>query len=240
MGGMTTVAARFKDGTITSFRINTGFYFDLCFTEEEFKKEMKDTSAEILPVRKENFLSKSDAEHKYESYDYGNNLLAPFSYGITFYDYLNKVVYTIGENISASEYSLAHFYSNPVYQALIKEKQQIREEHLDQLEEQLSYGYMKKILKFKELKELGAFYDLEDNHLISIQNMDTFEAYETFFDDEFFLISKYARLKVKLPEWTSYTLKDDYNHLYEYLDKQNILTDNDKLGWNLFYKQLQD
>lgn len=238
MGGMTTVAARFKDGTTTSFRINTGPYFELCFTEEEFKHEMKGLSAKLESVRSETLLSKKEAEQKYRQYDFGNNLLAPFFYGITFYDYLNQAVYTIGDNVSASEYNLPPFYWNPLYRPLIVDKQPIREKHFDQLEEQLSEGHLREILKFKKLKEADALYDLDDVRLSHLKDMDTFKAYQTFFDEENTLMNKYGRLKAKPEGWETHTSLDKYEMLYQYLDSQNILSENDKLGWELFYKDI--
>jgi hypothetical protein len=68
--------------------------------------------------------------------------------------------------------------------------------------------------------------------------MDTFKAYQTFFDEENTLINKYGRLKAKPEGWKTHTSLDKYEMLYQYLDSQKILSENDKLGWDLFYKEI--
>jgi hypothetical protein len=89
MGGMVAVLARFKDNTKMSFRISTGCltpFHDLRLLDEDYFKAF---------VKKEEYYIE-DAVADYEQEDYYNArcFFAPYDYGLLFFDFKEKHIWS--------------------------------------------------------------------------------------------------------------------------------------------------
>jgi hypothetical protein len=95
MGGMVTIAARYKNNEVVKFKTNTNFFhYNMnsphLLNEENFKER----------VIKENFLRDDHLpEDDAEEYDCRKGMLAPYDYGIILIDYVNNTL------LSANNYS---------------------------------------------------------------------------------------------------------------------------------------
>lgn len=242
MGGLITTAARLNDGVKIHFRTWTNTNFTLLFEEKEFLKEMRRScpSSHIYPKGRYNGYSRENAIKKYNSSKYGNNYFAPFEYGINFYDYKNKVAFSVNDyenNLALPAYKF-------VYDDIIKEAYQHKElyiftdKDLDKLKNNISYYKLMNIEQFKKFKEMDALYDVHEKPL-NLKDMDTLSAIFSIFDpDTHYVLPQYAFLKVKISEWQMYSGNDikDFQFFHDYLRKEKLLTKNDELAWEMFFE----
>ncbi|CAG74564.1 hypothetical protein ECA1660 [Pectobacterium atrosepticum SCRI1043] len=250
MGGLITTAARLKDDTVVSFRHYTNNDFNLVLRQDDFIKEMKKISPSIKtsPKRKYMKLSRDDVIDKFErrfsktTFDYvcGNSFLAPVWYGINFFDYRKNVAFSVNDFSSNLHFLTYNLMSNPIVIKMLKEGVMFTESDLVRLSHNVPFVYLRDILKLKELKDINALYD-ENGEIIDLKGRDTFDIICSFFDDNL-VKPEYFKLRVKYPDWDFYSHsdgEDGFDILKDYLEKENLLTKNDKIAWGGFESNMR-
>ncbi|MBS4433291.1 hypothetical protein E2566_08005 [Pectobacterium punjabense] len=245
MGGLITTAARLKDGTVVSFRHYTNNEFNLVLRQDDFIKEMKriSPSIKISPKRKYMKLSRDDVIDKFErrfskttfDYVYGNSFLVPVGYGINFFDYRKNVAFSVNAFSSNLHFLTYNLMSNPIVIKMLKEGVMFTESDLVRLSHNVPFVYLRELLKLKELKDINALYD-ENGNVLDLKDRDTFDIIRSFFDGNL-VKGEYFKLRVKYPGWNFYShsdREDGFDILKAYLEKENLLTKNDKISWGLF------
>ncbi|HFS7481194.1 TPA: hypothetical protein ACH1O5_001593 [Enterobacter roggenkampii] len=245
MGGLITTSARLKDGTVVSFRHYTNNDFNLVLRQDDFVKEMKSISPsiKITPKRKYIKLSRDDVIDKFErrfskttsDYVYGNSFLAPVWYGINFFDYRKNVAFSVNDFSSNLHFLTYNLMSNPIVIKMLKENVMFTESDLVRLSHNVPFVYLRELFKLKELKNINALYE-ENGNFLDLKCRDTFDIICSFFDDNL-VKPEYFKLRVKYPGWDfySYSDRDDgFNILKDYLEKEKLITKNDKIAWELF------
>ncbi|AUY76728.1 hypothetical protein FNW83_16465 [Escherichia coli] len=250
MGGLITTAARLKDGTVVSFRNYTNNDFNLVLRQDDFIKEMKrvSPSIKISPKRKYMKLSRDDVIDKFErrfsktmfDYVYRNNFLAPFWYGINFFDYRKNVAFSVNDFSSNLHFLTYNLMSNPLVIKMLKEGIMFTESDLVRLSYNVPFVYLRDLLKLKELKDINALYD-ENGEIIEFKGRDTFAIIRSFFEANL-VKPEYFKLRVKYPGWDLYSYsygEDGFDILKDYLEKENLLSKNDKIAWEVFESNMR-
>ncbi|WP_407579569.1 hypothetical protein [Citrobacter koseri] len=245
MGGLITTAARLKDGMVVSFRHYTCNNFNLILNEDDFLNEVKRScpSVKISPKRRYMKLDRDGVIERYKKtfsktgldYIYGNSFLAPVGYGMNFYDYKNNVAFSVNGFSSNLHFLTYNLMFNPIIMRMLKDGVMFTEEDLARLSFNIPQHYINEILIFKELKNTNSLY-YENGSVLELNNMSVFEAILSLFDNKL-VKPECFRMQVKYPEWDFYSFPDEkegFNKLKGYLEKENILTKNDKIAWNIF------
>lgn len=249
MSGLITTAARLKNGNIISFRHYTCHNFNLCLSEEDFVKTIKKYCHSTKTHSKRPYikLPQDQAIEKYSTYlnkdqnqfIYGNNFLAPFDYGINFYDYQKKVAFSVNHFSNNVRFLTYYLTKNPLLKDIYKKKAIVCEKDLIRFKMNIPFLYLKDIFKFKEFKDQDILYTSQGKKL-DLAGVDTFKAINSLMDQFFILQPEYSILHVNHPEWIFHdplVSKDSFNMLKDYLIKENILSKNDKLVWDLFMRE---
>ncbi|EJS95085.1 Hypothetical protein Y17_1295 [Pectobacterium wasabiae CFBP 3304] len=114
------------------------------------------------------------------------------------------------------------------------------ESDLVRLSHNVPFVYLRDILKLKELKDINALYD-ENGEIIDLKGRDTFDIICSFFDDNL-VKPECFKLRVKYPGWDFYSHsdgEDGFDILKDYLEKENLLTKNDKIAWGEFESNMR-
>ena len=242
MGGLITTAARLKDGTVVSFRHYTNNDFNLVLNQDDFIKEMKriSPSIKISPKRKYMKISRDYVIDKYERrfskskfyYVCGDSFLAPVWYGINFFDYRKNVAFSMSDFSSNLQFLTYNLMSNPIVIKMLKEDVMFTESDLFRLSHNIPFVYLRELFKLRELKDINALYD-ENGELLDLKDRDTFDIIRSFFDGNL-VKPEYFKLRVKCPGWDFHDEEDGFNILKDYLEKESLLTKNDKIAWGIF------
>lgn len=159
MGGMVAILARFKDNTKMSFRISTGCllpYHDLRMLDEDYFKS--------FAKKEEHYIEDAVADYEQEDYYNARCFFAPYDYGLLFFDFKEKVVW------SSNNYN--GFFSLSTWQV---------KSQYEELADTLSYGKQtKETLSIKEKDYVnGEFIERRKYHFL--------EDYSEFFGSLFYI-----------------------------------------------------
>ena len=122
--------------------------------------------------------------------------------------------------------------SNPIVIKMLKEDVMFTESDLFRLSHNIPFVYLRELFKLRELKDINALYD-ENGELLDLKDRDTFDIIRSFFDGNL-VKPEYFKLRVKCPGWDFHDEEDGFNILKDYLEKESLLTKNDKIAWGIF------
>lgn len=248
MSGLFTVAARLSNGKVISAKTWAGNYLGArAFADESyflkfFKEYLECDEKRLTPKDKEM------AEQRYNEYESGIGLIAPYHYGICFIDFMDKTVdyYNIDSRLG--------FIHKAIIESEVKEFfQRYRESFTNQngngkkilqqiLDNDMRHHILANFLYAKDKGWLKQVSVGEDKNIIKIPydfNLNNFlNACLSRGENDF--PNTYA---YEIPEWIINSNKHDIDvrkleEIKENLIKKEILNEYDLLGWDLYIKKL--
>jgi len=248
MGGLITLSARLSNGEVISAKTWKGDYLGArTFTDEAyflklFKDYLKNENKRLTPQNKE------VAEKKYNEYENGDALVAPFHYGICFIDFIDKTVdhYNIDSRLgfvhkSIIEWEVKEFFQR--YHETFKKQNGNGKKILEYiLENDINHhilanflyakdkGWLKKIVSDEEKNIVEEPYDFNLNNFLNA----CLNHGKNDFPDTY---------TYEIPEWKINSNMHDIDleklkEIKENLIKKQVLNEYDLLGWDLYKKKL--
>lgn len=171
-------------------------------------------------------MKSKDIKHIFSEnyYSHGfNSFLCPYWYGLNFFDFKNKKIFSMNNYADNTRYLLYTLRDLVIYY--------LSKEELEK--DFIKYEYL---FKLDELCNKGAKLISSDNKSHEISGMNAWQVLEAIRNKKFSFDSDY---KVSLPQWDLFSMADfnskeeSINFLKQYLEDEKLLTEIDQIAWKL-------
>lgn len=157
-------------------------------------------------------------------YSHGfNSFLCPYWYGLNFFDFKNKKIFSMNDYADNTRY-LLYLFGHQIYSNLSEKDFRTSFDR---------HGYLSKL---DELCNKGAKLISSDNKSHEISGMNAWQVLQSIRHEKFSFDSDY---KVSLPEWELFSIADfnskeeAVNFLKQYLEDEKLITEIDQIAWKL-------
>jgi len=234
MSGLFTIAARLSDGTVVSGKGRKEAYVGVrTITDENYFLKVFNEYLQ-LPVSRLSPLSNEEAVEKYEEYEEGSALVAPYHYGLCFIDFKEKTVdyFNIDNKLG---------YIHKII--LFEHVKDFFHEYCKKLSAGNYLSVIRNILD-NEPKNyfLANFVSAHEKGCLKQKNVNFLTLAQAAFSD---------KGNDSIPNVFEYDIKDwkvssnkndvdinEFKNIKENLLRKNILTEYDLIGWELFQKEI--
>lgn len=262
MGGLTTIANRTRTGKIQSKRFyNSGMHMMSqrnILSKRGFNQIIKkyyapELDEQFLFLRDFNCnntsnLSKNDVLSIYNNHEVGDTFLAPYYFGIEFYDFKNKQIWSLSNHhIAPFRYrssilirqieSFNQRYGSITVKNITDFKSVINEDKSNSDEFLLIEQYYKDLYFFLEFIE--DYYFKTDFEEISFKDLTLQQIFDRL-NNLKHKNNEAPYLSVIINDWKIIDLRDFNNEkeaftsLKSYLEQEKLLNDSDRLCWDIY------